>query len=321
MLKALVFITCFITFYTTHAQWHEDIPMVKNTANLHLQGAVKQIIEEEILVDIETSTTKEDSTINDTTYTILSNNIYNFDSTGHLIEKRFEELNKRGKVKHTTTTIYSYQQNKLKTITHKEGGDIIYTKKLTYDMHDLLDEVFVYDDKGDQQTRTQYSYKGTQPFNIRIKDANNAMKNFIRLTYYNNGKLREREYRGESLQLINKQKHVYDTISATVTRVNIYNYAADDNINELHTYQYEHEQVIQETITDSNKRVTLYRTIDYDINGDSVKVTDFVNDIKEGRSYEYERDQEGNIITQYIFIEDILTTIKKRMITYYKKEE
>lgn len=302
------------------AQQPSDLPESKNTVSFALKGAVKELTEQYYSVTINASAT--DSVKNDTTYQLTTEEKFQFDTLGRLSSHTASTYNSRGKQKENDKTIYSYTPTGLiNTIAYYEKEHLVYTQYLSYNNDNQLAELVMRDKKEQLITTTLYYYKDRQVFNIKIKDEDNIMQNFIRLNYDLNGNLKEREYRGATMQLLNKQKYIRDTLSAHTTRLNLYDYAADNNLRKMTSYEYdEHGNVLQETATDSNKRTTLYRTNTYNNKNELINLIDFSNEVKEENVYQYEYDMHTNWTRQLLIINGKLAGTKTRTITYYTKE-
>ncbi|MEZ5016705.1 MAG: hypothetical protein R2800_06615 [Flavipsychrobacter sp.] len=303
------------------AQHHDDLPTPKNSESFALKGVAKEMTEQYYSIAISGST--DTLTKNDTTYTLIEENKMQFDSLGHLTQERNLTYNNRGKVNHSNHTDYQYTSTgKIYTIEHYINEHLVSIKRLHYNNDNLLSELVQQDKKGKLESTTLFYYKDGQVFNIKIKDEDNVMQNFIRLSYDSKDQLKEREYRGATMQLLNSQKYLRDTLNDTITRLNLYDYATDGKVRALFTYLYDQDgNIIQQTILDSNKKTTLYQTNTYNEQNELTKETNFSNDIKTENSYQYTHDQQKSWITQTISQQGVLMALRKRAIVYYTKED
>lgn len=305
----------------TYGQNANDTITAKNITDFALQENVKEVSTLRYFVEITPST---DSLVKfDTTYTLTSGEVLTFDSLGKLEEHSNTTYKNKEKVKERDRTIYSYTINgDVNIISFYENEDLQYRKTLVYNNDNQLAEVVKRDRRDKLETTTLYYYKEGKIFNIKVKDENNVMLNFIRLNYNSNGYLKEREYRGETMQLLHLQKYIYDTLNDGITRLNIYSYAIDEKLRALYSYQYDNKgNTIQQTITDSNKRVTLYQTNAYNDNNELVKEVNFSDGTKKVNTYQYIYDEYNNWTTQTFFQSGQLVILQKRTITYYTKEK
>lgn len=319
--KLVAFILIFLSYHVVNAQVIQDIPDKQNTKHYHLNGAVQQVTEQTYRVAISGDIESDADTFSpaDTTHMIAAEMTLGFNNNKRLTLKQTSDYNiKRSKIDNTYTSSYNYDSDdKLISITRTENGKVIDSTAIDYNNNGRLEEMVVYDKKDRIIERRQFSYKNGKAFNIRIKDENNAIKNFVRLEYNKAGQVKERQFRGNSLQVLAiqlyKRKKTKDG-----TQLNIYDYVEGNRFRRLYSSLYDKKgNELQRTVTDSNKRVVEYRTLTYNKQNELIKNVAFINEKKESLSYQYKYDSNGNWIEQQVSRNGLPYEVRRRTITYY----
>lgn len=303
------------------AQVIQDIPDKQNTKHYKLNGGVQKVVQETYRVAIGGDLEYDVDTFSpaDTSHMIAGELVLGFNDNKRLtIKKRTTYNIKRGKVDNEFIWSYNYDdEDKLISFAQTEDGKVIDSTVVEYDSRGRLDEMVVYDRKDRILGRKQFSYKNGKPFNIRIKDENNAIKNFVRLQYNSKGKVKERQFRGSSLQVLAIQQYKRRKTKEGNLQSNIYDYVEGDRFHRLYSSLYDKNgNEIQRTVTDSNKRVIEYRTLVYNKQGELTKEIAFT-DVKLVVTYLYRYDSNGNWVEQQVFHDGIPYEVRRRSISYY----
>lgn len=325
MKKILATYIMALIFFSIHAnaQVLPTLPEAKTTEDFMLSGNVAELEQVTKLMVYDGVERSDSVRINDLSIVTTKEVKLEFDSNKHLIKEEIRIYDdKKGNLQSSKTVKYTYNGTKLTSATYYEDDKITQQVDIDYDSRDRVYKYNLKDKKGRKKGLVQYSYNGEgHPYNIRIKDENNSMKNFVRQDFNAKGYIREKEIRGNSLQPLAFKNYTYDTLATGSIQVNTFTLNPEYHVTSMDSKLYDrYGKLIQETVVDSNKDVTLYKTVKYDNKGVAEKETIFT-DRKSERTYLYMYDDKGNWIEKKVRESNSPYAIVSRGITYHKPKK
>lgn len=323
-MKKVILLSLMICAGTTIVAQEEltVVPQPITVSSLGLVGNVESIY------TIEYGMTLQDRIMDDTTRwvdTVLHKQqdaTAYFNKEGFLTRKESVVYNDKGKPDQTVLERHYYTDNKLTAITNYIDGKMQDSIAFVYDRRNTLDYKIYYDRKGNVTSRVEYFYRNDRIFNIKIRNEDRRLRNFIRYEYYSNGILREKEVKGETMQYLYSLKYEYDTLDDNNIQVNKYEYVGEYKCKTMEGCVYTPAgMMLEKTITDSTKHVIDYRTLRYNEKGLLETELVFANETKQDNSYYYSYNDKGYWNTKKIFDNGIPVRKVHRAIEYYKEDE
>lgn len=318
MMRILILTT--LLFSNAYAQGYEEVPAIKTPATFHLKGNVEHIY------TIQYSIKLQDRVLNDSTKytdTILTKNTernLTFNETGYLETQKLDSFDEKGKTEISRETRYYYSDNRLSGITHIEDGKQKDSTSILYDRHGDIDEQVFFDSKGRKQKSIEYFYRHEHVFNIKVRDDEGLLLNFIRFEYDTNGRLREQEIKGNTMQYLSSIKYTYDTLDDGNIQENRYEYEGAYKCVGMKGRLFDPEgYLVERTITDTNKRVVEYTTMEYNNHGLLSKELSFTK-VKTDNSFTYTYDDAGNWKIKKVFESGTPVAKTHRVIDFFKEE-
>ncbi|MCB0697214.1 MAG: hypothetical protein KDC07_07605 [Chitinophagaceae bacterium] len=312
-----------VLFYTITlpAQDAGELPVIKAVKDYDVAGPVKSLYEITYAVSFQNRTLLDSTVYLDT---ILSRNKETnvaFDTLGRLLSDKVDSFDADGKTILSHEVVYHYNADKLAGILHYTNGDLLDSTYIEYNRKEEVEKLISYDHKGRLTKTIQYFYRNGNIFNIKIRNDENLLVNFIRYKYDLTGKLTEQEINGSTMQYIHSYKYKYDTLKDGTTQMNKYDYIGRYKYRSLVQHLYDTKgQLIQMIVTDSNRRVTENHTMKYTPTGllrSELVFTRFKNEY----TYHYEYDDAGNWKTKYLSVNDKYARKTHRVKELYKKQD
>lgn len=247
---------------------------------------------------------------------IRGENLYVFDSNGFLVERRlFDSLGK------PLQTFFTYDKGGFKSIANYSKNkriDSLYFKNRNNHIaaHKIdVQYSMLFDSRGRYAGGTMYTYNKGNLITIRNKDKDNEIQEMIRYKY-KNGRLIEKGIFKADLQpgttsKINIEKRQNNRVYYSEMRYNnvgkllgMESFLEDGNGNHL-----------EETIADSNRRVTSQKISEYNDRNEITGQTVFAERKNEYR-YEYIYDTHKNWVKQRIYRNNTLDMVIERVFVY-----
>lgn len=317
-----IIITTICSKEAAFAQYDITIPEVITAKNYRVNGPVEKIyiiyyeagLQERMLVD---STIKTDTVLS----RLKEENLY-FNKDTQLTRVTIDSFDEKGKTELFKETRYYYNGDKqLASVTFLEDGKIKDSTSFEYDRHGELDKQIFYDRKDRIEKRIEYFYRHDRIFNVKVRDPERKLLQFVRFEYDNQGRLREQEIKGSTMQYISSVKFTYDTLNNGNYQEGVYDYVGAYKYKGMVANTYNKKmQVVERSTADSNKRITEYASLEYNNMGLKSKEVIFTK-YKNDYTYFYEYDDNGNwkTMNKYESGKPVLKT--HRVFEYYSKDE
>jgi|GEM_PF-4544067 len=305
---------------TAYAQEYGEVPAIQTTEDFDIGGPVKSLYEITYAVSFQNRILLDSTVYLDT---ILSrsketNTVFNTD--GYLVSYEVDSFDDKGKTIVSYGVAYLYDQKRMTGILHYRNKELTDSTAITYDRRDLIKEQAVYNHKNRLQKKIQYFHRYGRIFNIKVRDEEGMLVNFIRYEYDAAGNVTEQEVKGNTMQYLHSFKYRYDTLKDGSRQVNKYDYVGKYKYRSMVRYLEDSRGNITELIvTDSNKRVTENHTMKYTPKGllrSELVFTRYKNEY----TYRYEYDESGYWKTKYVTVNDKLSSKTHRVKELYKKE-
>lgn len=296
------------------------IPEPVTVTSLDLKGKVENIY------TIEYGITLQERILDDTTRwmdTVLHKQqdaTAYFNQRGFLTSKKTIVYDDKGKPDETSEERYYYNEDRLVGVTSYADGKLQDSIAFVYDRRNTLDYKIYHDRKGNVTSRVEYFYRNDRIFNIKIRNEDRSLRNFIRYEYHPTGLVREKEVKGQTLQYLYSLRYEYDTLSDGNIQINKYEYIGKYKCKTMEGCVYSPiGMMLEKTITDSTKHVIDYRTLRYNERGLLETELVFVNETKQDNSYYYSYNDKGYWNTKKIFDNGIPVRKVHRVIEYYNE--
>lgn len=297
-----------------------EIPKLKTTKDFDISGPIKSIYEITYAASFEQRTLLDSTVYLDT---ILSRNKETnilFTQEGYLESYKVETFDDKAKTISTYETIYHYDADKITSIIKLQDDKLIDSTYIDYNRKGEVAEQIFFDRKGNMFKKVQYFYRYGRIFNVKVRDEDGMLLNFIRYAYDAAGNLTEQEIKGNTMQYQHSLKYRYDTLKDGSRQVNKYDYVGKYKYKSMERWLIDSKGNMTELIvTDSNKRVTENHTMKYTPRGllrSELVFTKYKNEY----TYRYEYDDNGYWKTKYISVNGKLSSKTHRVVEYYKKE-
>lgn len=297
-----------------------DIPEVITVKDYKLDDSVKKLYKIEYAVKLEDRELNDGTTYTDT---LLSKNkevnVY-FNEDGYLTSHKVDSFDEKGKTIFSREKKYHYNGNKITGILHFEDGKQQDSTYIEYDRKGLIDEQVYYDRKGRKLKTVQYFHRRGRIFNVKVRDEEGMLVNFVRFEYDAAGNLKEQEVKGSNMQYLFSYKYEYDTLENGNRQVNKYDYVGQYKFRKMFAYLEDKKgNMTQWTIADSTHHIVDYRTMTY--NDKNLKETELIfKQFKYDYTYAYTYNDKGYWRTQYQY-ESGKPVRKVHRVMEYKTEE
>lgn len=297
-----------------------ETPTLITTKNFNIDDTAKKLYTIQYAIQLQERVMPDSTKFTDTLLTKRKETNALFNDNGYLTSYTIDSFDEKGKNILNTTTIYSYNNNKIAAIQHYEDNKLIDSTAIEYDRHDLMDKQVFYDKKKRKTKTIEYFHRRGKIFNVKIRDEKGMLVNFIRYEHDSLGNLREQEIKGNTMQYQNSIKYEYDTLSDGNIQVNIYDYVGQYEFKKMVSFLKDpHGNTLEQTVADSNKRVIDHRTMTYN-NKNLVTSALIFKELKYDYTYKYTYNEKGYWSTQYMYEADKPISKTHRVIEYEIKE-
>ncbi|MCB0700404.1 MAG: hypothetical protein H6551_12295 [Chitinophagales bacterium] len=316
-------VSCFCT--TKAQEEYTKVPKAITAESLGITSKVKSIYK------IEYSISTAERTLDDTTHwvdTLLNKNIETtsyFNKLGYLSMKTLDSFDEKGKIEQSRTTRYYHNKDRqILALSHYIDHRFKDSIRVEYDHRhkDRVEELTYYDKKGDVVRYVEFFYRNDRIFNVKLRNPDRSLQNFIRYEYFDNGMLREKEVKGSTMQYMYSVKYEYDSIGDGNIQMNRYDYVGLYKCKQMIGKVFNSDgQMLEKTVTDSTKHVIDYRTLTYNDKGLLATEQVFAGESSSDKEYTYEFDDKGYWRT--VKVSDKGTPVSKthRVIEYRTNEE
>ena len=319
--KALVLYIICMTTITSYAQDIWEVPVIKTAKDYHLKGdSITGLYIIEYNAALQERVLKDSTVYLDTVLSRSKESNLKFNVKGQLTSIKVDSFDEKGKTVFSKEDKYLYKGGKLSGIIHYVGDEMTDSTYISYDRHGQIDEQSFFDKKDRLIKVVQYFYRNNRIFNVKVRDEDMGLLNFIRFAYNTNGDIREQEVKGNTMQYLYSYKYSYDTSKEGLITINKYDYVGKYKYRNMHGKAYNQKgQLVEVTVADSNKRVTDYRTLKYNRYG-LLHTQLIFTKYKYDYLYTYEYDEKGNWRTKWTF-ENKVPASKIHRVIEFKKED
>lgn len=316
----LVHIAC-LSAILSNAQDIWEVPSTKTIENFHLKGdSITGLYMMEYKASLQERVLKDSTVYLDTVLARSKETNLTFNENGQLTSLKVDSFDEKGKLAFNRKEKYLYIDGKLSGIIHYEDDDMTDSTDISYDRNGDLDEQRFYNKKGRLLQIVQYFYRNNRIFNIKVRNEDMALQNFVRYAYNNVGEIREQEVKGNTMQYMYSYKYSYDTTKDGMVTINKYDYVGKYKCRNMHGKTFNKKgQLVEITVADSNKRVTDYRTLKYNRYG-LLRSQLIFKRFKYDYLYTYEYDEQGNWRTKWTFEKKVPVSKVHRVIELKKEE-
>lgn len=278
-----------------------EIPELITVKDYDLDDSVKKLYKIEYAVSLQERELNDGKTYTDTLLARSKEvNVY-FNENGYLKSHKVDSFDEKGRTIFSRETKYHYTGDKISSLLHYEDGKLQDSTFVEYDRKGLIDEQVFYDRKGRKQKTVQYFHRRGRIFNVKVRDEDGMLVNFVRFEYDLAGNLREQEVKGSTMQYLFSYKYEYDTLDNGNRQVNKYDYVGQYKFRKMFAYlENPKGNILQWTIADSTHHIVDYRTMTYN-NKDLLASELIFQKFKYDYTYAYTYNDKGYWRTQYTY--------------------
>jgi hypothetical protein len=295
------------------------VPASLTIADFHLPAHTQSVYTIQYAIQLQDRVMPDSTVFTDTILTKSKEANYSFNEHGYLLSLQVDSFDGKGKTVMNRETKYSYgKKGRLECIVHFDDGKLNDSVYIGYNRYGQADELVYFDKKGRKEGRVQYFYRNGKVFNIKQRDADEALLRFVRYEYDANGNAREKEIKGNTLQYESAIKYSYDTLENGYVQINEYDYAGAYKIMGMRGKVYDTlGRLVEVSVADSNKRITESSTIEYNDKGLPSSRLTFTM-YKYDYGYRYEYDENGWWKTRRKFEQGKPISKTHRVVELYK---
>lgn len=297
-----------------------DIPHLTTAKDYNMDDSVKKLYKIVYGADLQERMMDDTTVFVDTVLYKSKEEHVRFNEKGYLVSHKVDSFNEKGKNILSRETRYHYTDDKVSGLLHFEDGKQKDSTYIEYDRKGLIDEQVYYDRKGRKLKTVQYFHRRGRIFNVKVRDDEGALVNFIRYEYDAAGNLLEQEVKGETMQYLFSYKYDYDTLEDGNRQVNKYDYVGQYKFRKMFSYLEDPKgNMVQWTIADSTHHIVDYRTMTY--NEKNLLATELIfKMLKYDYTYKYTYNDKGYWKTQYVY-DNGKPVRKTHRVMEYKLEE
>lgn len=298
-----------------------EVPNIKTVNDYNLKGdSITGLYTIEYTASLQERILKDSTVYLDTVLSRSKESNLSFNDAGQLTLVKIDSFDEKGKTLFSRKDKYLYVEGKLSGIIHYVDDDMTDSTYISYDRKGELDEQRFYDKKGRLLKIVQYFYRNNRIFNIKVRDEDMGLLNFIRFSYNSKGDIREQEVKGNTMQYMYSYKYSYDTSKDGLITINKYDYVGKYKCRNMYGKTYNKKtQLVEVTVADSNKRVIDYRTLTYNRHG-LIRSQLIFKKYKYDYLYTYEYDKLGNWRTKWTFEKNVPKSKIHRVIEFKKED-
>ncbi len=302
---------------TSNAQDITAMPEILYRSNYHLPENVQAVYTIDYSIQLHERVMPDSTVFTDTLLSKSMERNYTFDEAGRLLILATDSFDSNGRIVLNKKTRCYYDQGGLTGVTNMEGDKITDSVCIRYNRHRQVAEQVYFDKKGRKLNRVQYFYRGGNVFNIKLRDENDLLVNFIRFECDARGNLREKELKSSEMQYLSSLKYSYDTLGNGNIQINEYDYRGTKVTGMRGRVLDTKGRLIELSVADSNKRIIESRTLGY--NDKDLLVSELVFTMyKYDYTYSYEYDDNGYWKTKRMFEQDRPVRKIHRVIEYFE---
>lgn len=306
--------------YTITAQDFSKAPHIVTTKDFHVTGKVKSIYEITYTAALQKRVLLDSTVYMDTVLTRNKETNTSFNEDGYLLSNKMDSFNTDAQTIFSREEAFHYDKDKLTSVLHYVDGKLTDSAHVEYNRNGKIDEQAFYDHKDKLTKKIQYFYRSGRVFNIKVRNEDGSLQNFIRFKYDLAGNLKEQEINGNTMQYLHSFRYQYDTLENGNRQVNKYDYAGKYKYKSMVRYLEDPNGNITEWIaTDSNKRVTENKTMTYNSRGLLESALIFTM-YKFDYTYNYQYGKHGNWKTRFEYESGKPVSKVHRVIEYYEEK-
>lgn len=297
-----------LAYVTTCGQDFADTSMPKaiTLKDMHLKGHVESITEKAFSI-----ATSGDTVLESETY-------YAFNEQSQLLKKEttiFATGRKRVKPQ---ISYYGYEGGRLVSVSEYEGSDLNDSTAIIYNRKKLPEQKWLFDKDGKISNRVRYTYNSKGQLTIiRFKNKGNELLGMQKLYYGDNRQKTDKYLYKRNMQFVSAESIIREPDSSGNMSVMRFLYGKKDTCTGMISYVADADgNHLQETTSDENKRVTDYRTIEYDSLKNMRKAIIFKEE-KLVVNYKYVYDKFENWTEQTTYNDDEPFSYTRRRFTYF----
>ena len=312
-----VFLLSLLVFSTSlHAQQGVYVPVVLTPKQFQLQGNVDSVYSITYGIQLNNRTMPDSTVFVDTVLSKSKETKLVFDSMGRLVNRQVDSFDMGGKMVRKNEERYYFGGERLMAMASFEDGKLKDSISLSYNRKGYIDEQARYDKRHRIQGFVQYFYRNDKVFNIKQRDADRRQKRFIRMEYNYSGRITERQEMDENMRVAVTVEYSYDTLDDGSIQVNEFNYDGERNLTGMDGHIINKQgQLAELSEIDADKRMKRQSTYTYNDRGIIASERTFTT-IKEGYTFTYGYDEQGNWKTRHRFSEGLPTAKTHRVISY-----
>lgn len=273
---------------------------------MHVKGHVKSITEKAFTI-----ATSGDTVLEAETY-------YAFNERDQLLRKEttaYATTKKRPKLR---INYYTYEKDQLVSSSEYEGDDLTDSMSIIYNRKKMPEQKWLFDKNRSISNKIRYTYNSKGELTIiRFKNKGNELLGMQKLYYSDNGQKTDKYLYGRNMQFVSAESIIREPDSSGNVSVMRFLYGKKDTCTGMVSYVADaYGNHLQETTSDENKRVTDYRTIEYDRLSNMRQAIIFKGE-KLVVNYEYVYDKFENWTEQKTYNNGEPFSYTRRRITYF----